>query len=72
MKFRIYVSIFYRYYIPNLVKIDAAVLEKKMLTDDERQPIAIASHLSDSDDLNILMTISSIFGGNWPRSSGEA
>ena len=70
MKFRMYVSIFYRHYIPNLVKIDAAVLEKKMLTDDARRthdderqfPISVASHLSDSDDLDILMNISSRFG----------
>ena len=55
------VSLPYRCYIPNLVKIDPVVLEKKMLTHDSRwttdhdgrQPVAIA-HLNDSGDLKIL------------------
>ena len=38
--------------MPNLVKIGPVVLEKKMLTDDGRQPIAIG-HLSDSGDLKM-------------------
>ena len=46
-----FVSLPYRWYISNLVKIGPVVLEKKMLTnDDGRQPIAIG-HLSDSGDL---------------------
>ena len=52
------VSLPYRCYIPNLVKIGSVVLQKKMLMDDGwltmdnhgRQPIAIG-HLSDSGDL---------------------
>ena len=43
------VSLPYRCYIPNLVKIGSVDLAKKMLTDDDAcQPIAIG-HLSDSD-----------------------
>ena len=41
------VSLPYKCYTPNLVKIDQEVLEKKMSTRDGRQLIAIG-HLSDS------------------------
>ena len=44
------VSLPYKYYTPNLVKIGQEVLEKKMSTLDGRQPIAIG-HLSDTGDL---------------------
>ena len=54
----LFVSLPYRCYIPNLVRIGPVVSEEKMLThdgrrtshDDGRQPIAIG-HLSDSGDL---------------------
>ena len=52
-KIKFLVSLPYRCYISNLVKIGPVVLEKKMLTHDNwRQPIAIG-HLSDSGDLQI-------------------
>ena len=44
------ISLPYRCYIPNLVRIGPVVAEEKMLTHDGRQPIAIG-HLSDSGDL---------------------
>ena len=43
------ISLPYRCYIPNLVKIGPVVLERKMLTDDGRHPIAVG-YLSDSGD----------------------
>ena len=63
MKFKFLVSLAYRCYIPNLVKIGSAVLEK-MLThdgrwstdDDGRQHIAIG-HPNDTCDLKTLLEI---------------
>ena len=37
MKFIIFVSVPYRCYIPNLVKIGAVVIEKNMVMDDARR-----------------------------------
>ena len=47
------VSLPYRCCIPNLVKIGPVVIEKKVLTHDGCQPIAIG-HLSDSGDQKII------------------
>ena len=51
-----------------MVRIGPAVFEKKMLTDDGRQPIAIG-HLSDSGDLKMFMFVDrvNLYPTNYPH-----
>ena len=60
MKFSILVSLSFRCYILNLVKVSPVILEKMLthdargaMDDDGRQPIA-TGHLSDSGELKTL------------------